>query len=62
MNKNQQFVKRWKDGGSERSESQSFWLSLLRDILGVEKPEDYIKFEEPVQLSHKSFRCHLQHR
>ena len=60
MNKNQKesakkFVERWKDSGSERSESQSFWLSLLRDVLGVEKPEDYIRFEEPVQLSHKSF-------
>ena len=60
MNKNQKesakkFVERWKDSGSERSESQSFWLSLLRDVLGVEKPEDFIRFEEPVQLSHKSF-------
>ena len=60
MNKNQKesakkFVERWKDSGSERSESQSFWLSLLRDVLRVEKPEDYIRFEEPVQLSHKSF-------
>ena len=60
MNKNQresakEFVERWKDSGSERSESQSFWLSLLRDVLGVDKPEDYIRFEEPVQLSHKSF-------
>ena len=60
MNKNQresakEFVERWKDSGSERSESQTFWLSLLRDVLGVEKPEDYIRFEEPVQLSHKSF-------
>ena len=60
MNKNQkesakEFVERWKDSGSERSESQSFWLSLLRDVLEVEKPEDYIRFEEPVQLSHKSF-------
>ena len=38
MNKNQkesakEFIERWKDSGSERSESQSFWLSLLRDVL-----------------------------
>ena len=60
MNKNQReaaknFSERWKYSGRERSESQPFWLSLLRDVFGIKKPEDYIRFEEPVQLSHKSF-------
>ena len=41
MNKNQresakEFVERWKDSGSERSESQLFWLSLLSDVLEME--------------------------
>ena len=49
------FAERWKDCGSERSESQTFWLSLLRDVYGIENPEDYIRFEKPVQLGHKSF-------
>ena len=49
------FSERWKGRGRERSESQPFWLSLLRDVFGIENPENYIRFEEPVQLSHKSF-------
>ncbi len=49
------FAQEWKDRGSERSESQPFWLTLLRAVLGIEKPENYIRFEKPVQLSHKSF-------
>ena len=49
------FAQEWKDRGRERSESQPFWLALLRDVYGIEKPEEYIRFEEPVQLGHKSF-------
>ena len=49
------FAERWKGRGRERSESQSFWLSLLGEVYGIEKPDEYIRFEEPVQLSHKSF-------
>ena len=33
-----EFVKYWQDKGYEKGESQSFWLSLLRDVLGVERP------------------------
>jgi len=49
------FAKRWAGRGRERSESQSFWLSLLGEVYGIAKPDEYIRFEEPVQLSHKSF-------
>ena len=49
------FALNWRDRGRERSESQSFWLSLLREVYGITNAEDYIRFEEPVQLSHKSF-------
>ncbi|MBQ6884248.1 MAG: class I SAM-dependent DNA methyltransferase [Clostridia bacterium] len=49
------FSEYWKDRGYEKGESQSFWLSLLRDILGVEHPEQFIIFEEQVQLDHTSF-------
>ena len=41
--------------GREKSDTQKFWLGLLRDVLGLEKPEEYIDFEKTVELSHKSF-------
>lgn len=49
------FAEYWKDKGYEKGESQSFWLSLLRDVLGVEEPEKLIKFEDKVILDHTSF-------
>ena len=50
-----EFVKYWSDKGYEKGESQPFWLSLLRDVYGVEHPEQYILFEEQVHLDHTSF-------
>lgn len=44
-----------KDKGYEKGESQPFWLSLLRDVYGVEHPEQFIQFEEQVHLDHTSF-------
>ena len=49
------FAEFWKDKGYEKGESQSFWLTLLRDVLGVEKPEQLITFENKVMLDHTSF-------
>ena len=49
------FAEYWKDRGYEKGESQPFWLSLLRDVLGVEAPEKLITFEEQVRLDHTSF-------
>ena len=49
------FVEYWNGKGYEKGESQPFWLSLLRDVLGVESPEKYITFEEQVHLDHTSF-------
>ncbi|WP_291232636.1 DNA methyltransferase [Gemmiger sp.] len=49
------FAAYWKDKGYEKGESQSFWLSLLRDVYGVEHPEQFIQFEEQVHLDHTSF-------
>ena len=49
------FSEYWKDRGYEKGESQPFWLSLLRDVLGVEAPEKFITFEEQVRLDHTSF-------
>lgn len=39
----------------KKGESQPFWLSLLRDVYGVEHPEQFIQFEEQVHLDHTSF-------
>ena len=50
-----QFAAHWKGKGYEKGESQPFWLSLLRDVYGVEKPEQFITFEEQVHLDHTSF-------
>lgn len=49
------FAAQWKGKGYEKGESQSFWISLLRDVYGVEHPETFISFEEQVHLDHTSF-------
>jgi len=49
------FAEYWKERGDEKSDCQSFWLSLARDILGVAEPEKFILFEERVKLDHTSF-------
>lgn len=49
------FSEYWADKGYEKGESQPFWLSLLRDVFGVEHPEQYITFEDQVHLDHTSF-------
>ncbi len=49
------FAEYWKDRGDEKSDSQSFWLALARDVLGVAEPEKFILFEERVKLDHTSF-------
>ncbi len=50
-----EFAEYWADKGYEKGESQKFWLNLLRDVLGVEHPEQYISFEDKVKLDHTSF-------
>ena len=49
------FADEWKDKGYEKGQSQPFWLSLLRDVFGVDHPEQYISFEDKVFLGHTSF-------
>ena len=50
-----EFAAFWKDKGYEKGESQPFWLSLLRDVLGVDHPEQFIRFEDQVHLDNTSF-------
>lgn len=45
-----QFAEFWKDKGYEKGQSQSFWLQLLKDVLGVEKPTEFIEFEDQVHI------------
>ena len=50
-----EFAEYWKDKGYEKGESQPFWLSLLRDVFGVEHPEQFIEFESQVMLDNTSY-------
>ena len=50
-----EFAAQWADKGYEKGQSQPFWLSLLRDVYGVEHPETFITFEDQVALDHTSF-------
>lgn len=49
------FVEHWTGKGYEKGESQIFWISLLRDVFGVEHPEEIVSFESQVKLSSTSF-------
>ena len=49
------FAAYWKDKGYEKGQSQTFWLTLLSDVLGVEDVGSFITFEEQVMLDHTSF-------
>ena len=49
------FADEWRGKGYEKGESQLFWISLLRDVYGVARPEQFIVFEEQVLLDHASF-------
>ena len=55
MNDVKKFVTQWSGRGYEKGEMQPFWLSFLRDVLGISEPEKFIRFEVPVKLKHTSF-------
>lgn len=44
------FADAWKGKGYEKGETQRFWTTLLRDVLGVGRPEERIVFEERVKV------------
>src|SRR5574344_1194485 len=50
-----EFAQYWASKGYEKGDSQPFWLTLLRKVLGIENPEQFIAFEEQVHLDHTSF-------
>ena len=45
-----EFADFWKDKGYEKGQSQTFWLQLLRQVFGIEKPEEFIEFEDQVHI------------
>ncbi len=50
MNKDavKNFADEWYERGDEKSDTQKFWLTLLRDVFDVDRPEKFIDFEQPV--------------
>ena len=55
MNDIKKFFAQWSGRGYEKGEMQPFWLSFLRDVMGISEPEKFIRFEVPVKLKHTSF-------
>ena len=49
------FAEFWHGKGYEKGESQTFWLTLLNQVFGIEHPEKFITFEQQVHLDHTSF-------
>lgn len=49
------FAEFWQGKGYEKGESQTYWLTLLNQVYGIEHPEQFIVFEQQVQLDHTSF-------
>lgn len=49
------FADYWKGKGYEKGQSQPFWLSLLRDVYGVEYPEQFAEFESKAHIDHRGF-------
>ncbi|MBR0251168.1 MAG: class I SAM-dependent DNA methyltransferase [Synergistaceae bacterium] len=41
--------------GNEKSDTQVFWLALIRKVFGIIKPEEYIEFEKRVKDGHTKF-------
>lgn len=49
------FAKRWAGRGYEKGESQRFWLDLLGNVLRVDRPTEFVEFEDQVHLDTTSF-------
>lgn len=49
------FIEFWKNKGDEKSDTQSFWISLLHNVFGVNEPTKFIEFEKRVEIENKNF-------
>ena len=50
-----EFAARWEGKGYEKGESQIFWIELLEQVFGVQKPSEFLNFEQQVKLDHTAF-------
>lgn len=50
-----EFAQKWEGVGYEKGDSQRFWLSLLNEVYSVERPAEFIRFEDKIMLDHTSF-------
>lgn len=48
--KAKEFSEFWKEKGYEKGQSQIFWVQLLSQVFGIEKPEEWIEFEDQVHI------------
>ncbi len=50
-----EFAARWQGKGYEKGESQIFWVELLEQVFGIQKPSEFLSFEQQVKLDHTAF-------
>ena len=50
-----EFAEYWQGKGNEKSDTHAFWFSLLRQVFGMENPEQNVDTEKPVPLDHMSY-------
>ena len=48
--KAKEFAEFWKGKEYEKGQSQTFWLQLLSDVFGIDKPSEFIEFEDQVHI------------
>lgn len=49
------FARKWEGRGYEKGDSQVFWMELLTEVMGVEAPSQFIRFERQTKLDHTAF-------
>jgi hypothetical protein len=50
-----EFAACWQGKGYEKGESQIFWVELLEQVFGIQKPSEFLSFEQQVKLDHTAF-------
>ena len=50
-----EFAARWKERGSEKEDSQRFWIDLLENVYGIKNVTEFVRFEEKAALDNTSF-------
>ena len=44
------FTEYWKNKGDEKSDTQSFWFMLLREIFGIQEPEKCLNLKSVLKM------------